>query len=238
MNKKKIGTITEFFRKIISIEAEEVEEVEEVVDEYGKVNIKTFDTCDALFEDMFVDSPDAINKQSQQDIYENTFQSPFFEEPGKYKIIITEKAFSSRKKYTIGNGLGKEIYIARSEGGAKIREIGVYRNDVRIGSVEKELFANPILGDPTYTAYWNGKKIVSLLQKIALKLKFEMLETGWKVDIGIMNSSVYDCNGDVIVQIKYVMSAKDRFIVEYYDDENETIAILLALTSIVACHMG
>ncbi|MBO5953265.1 MAG: zinc ribbon domain-containing protein [Oscillospiraceae bacterium] len=184
---------------------------------------------------------------SQQDVTQNDpplggdkgASKSFFEESGTYRLTVAEKRFTLRKNYIISDSNGNEMYTAKSEGLPNIPEIGIYKGEKRVGRVAKEWFANPILGNPTYTIHWNNKCIGSLLQKFSLKLKFEIPENGWKVDIGVMKSTVYDDSGSVAVQIKYLMSTgKPSFIVEYTNKGNESPAILLALVAIMACHMG
>lgn len=179
------------------------------------------------------------NKEVEQDAKEDVSGKSFFEESGKHRLTIAEKTISLRKSYIISDNSGNAIYTAKSEGLPKMPEIGVYKQDKRIGRVAKELFANPVLGNPTYTIHWDDKRVASLLQRFALKLKFEIPENGWKFDIGVTKSTVYDSNGAVAVQIQYVMSTKKpSFIVEYSNKENEAPAILFALVAIMACHMG
>lgn len=178
-------------------------------------------------------------QQAEQGTKENVSSKSFFEKSEVCRLTVTEKTMSLRKNYVISDGSGNVMYTAKSEGLPKMPELVVYKQDKQIGRVTKELFANPVLGNPTYTIHWNNKRIASLLQKYSLKLKFEIPENGWKFDVGVMKSTVYDNSGAVAVQIQYVMSTKKpSFIVEYSNKENEVPAILFALTAIMACHMG
>lgn len=170
---------------------------------------------------------------------ENAISKSFFEKSEVCRVTMTEKTMSLRKSYIISDVSGNVLYTAKSEGLPQLPEFGLYRNDKRVGCACKEMFANPVLGNPTFTLHLDNKRIASLLQKFSLKPKFEITENGWKFDAGLMKSTVYDCNGQPTIQIQYVMSTKKGgFIVEYSNKENEAPAILFALTVVLLFYMG
>ena len=174
---------------------------------------------------------------------ENTQNSSFVElhstKEGTYRLTIAEKTISLRKRYIISDHAGNVLYTAKKEGLPKIPQVSIYKQDNQVGEISKEIFANPALGNPTYTLYWHDKRIASLIQRYSLKPKFNIPENGWIFDIGMMKSTAYDNKGDIAVEIQYMMSTgKPSFIIEYSNKKNEVYAILLAFVSIMVFHMG
>lgn len=109
-------------------------------------------------------------------------------------------------------------------------EIVVYKNDKPVGRIEKELFAKPFWGDPEYTLHWRGKKYASLLRKKMLKRVFEIPEHGWRFELGVTTSKLYDKNEVLMMTMgRIISSTQDRYSVEYYDKKYEHTVVLFAL---------
>lgn len=162
-------------------------------------------------------------------------EESFFEEKKGFYLTMSEKIVYVRKSYVITDASGNVIYTAKSEGLPKMPEFGLYDNDFnRIGEVEKGIWGNPI-----YTLTCKERTIASLHSRPSLKLKFEIPENGWRVEIGIAKTVVYDRKGAIAIQIKQTLPAKrDTLTIEYLNKDNEVPAVLFALVTMMVIHMG
>lgn len=197
--------------------------------------IATVKTLEHMEQKNAADSLAGKSKKSQSVNDKTTVsQESFFEEPKINRLTMIEKTFSMRKSFTIKDATGRIKYTAKSEGLPKMPQIGLYdKNSNRVGNVEKGIF-----GSPDYTITYKNKTIATLVPKITLPPKFEIVENGWKVEGALTKTTVYDKKGDVAIQIQYALgSAKDTIIIEYPNATNEAPAILIALAMVIFRNM-
>lgn len=156
----------------------------------------------------------------------------------KHVLTISEKLLTVRKSYIISDGQGNVIYTARNEGLPNVPEIGLFDDGgSKVGYIVKKIFGNPALGNPAYTMHYDGDRIGSVLQRFSLKPKFEIPELGWSVEIGPVNGIAYGANGEIVAQVRYIVSKRrNTFFVEYYGEKNQINAIMLALLKIIVLH--
>lgn len=175
-------------------------------------------------------SNDSVAQRSGNGIVNEESKSFGADEHKSYTLRIKEKKYSLRKNYIISNVNGDILYVAKSEGLPKMPEIVIYKQDEEIGRIERTMFYKPLWGEPEYTLHWNGKKYVSLHRKPTLKRLYDIPEKGWEFHFGVMTSKVVDKTGSVVMDFGMIISStKDRYSVEYYDEQYEPAAVLFAL---------
>lgn len=163
----------------------------------------------------------------------------FFEEPSVFNLFLVEKG-AIKKSYIINDSNGSTLFAAKNEGTKNQPNMVIYTNDsVQIGCVKQERNGTPTNGKPVYTLHHNGKQIASLIQKSALKPKFQISENGWRVETGVTKTTVYDGTGAIAIQVQYLLRAnKTTFQIEYLNKQNEGPAMLCALLMVMIFYMG
>ena len=103
-----------------------------------------------------------------------------------------------------------------------------------IGKVELESKT----GMGTYSMSIDGRKIGTLSRKMSIKIKFELSFNGWHVDGNLMQDSflITDKNGNFMMKFSHAFSARDTYVLEMYNRENEILGLLLVMAVEIALH--
>lgn len=126
---------------------------------------------------------------------------------------------SGKKKYDIKSA-GKHIQrLYNLEG-------------VEIGKVERD--KSLLFRDVDYDMYLHGKGAGTAHQKAATKVRIEISKQDWCIESGMWGSlvgdyKVLDKRNQLVMKIRYAVSDKEAFVIEYENKMHEEIGMLILM---------
>lgn len=147
-----------------------------------------------------------------------------------YRLIVEQATFSVKRKLYVTDEAGNKKYIIKNESSIFDKfDVALYDiNEKKLGYINKEAFT---FGKTIYNIHRSGSQCGQIIRKNTLKTQYDVSYKGWKIEGDFLGwkYNVVDRNGNTIMKIQSAFSSRDAYVIEYEDQKNEVMCLLLAV---------
>lgn len=149
-------------------------------------------------------------------------------------LIIKKKHLSRKREFVVtDNAKQTRYFLTIDKECESARLYNALGNEIGVVRFEDQTGVDKICG-----LYLDGRKLGTVTSKFSFKVKMDLNFNGWHLDGTIVQRSftVIDKHKNLVIKFNAAFSECDTYVLEYFNQENEILGLLLVMAVEIVLH--